>query len=283
MKGLDTISLNGKAVKIKLKDGKKIVGTLPVHSNNEELEKNYLAFLPWHKNADFKKYISGKQPPTNQGINQFLNFIKRTDIESFELMENELNGIYIENGKPVPNWLEVLVQPSSIPGHVSVKYRIPGNIKLFDLGSLQIRNAKVHLPLTLVFLSYAKEDKKTVKSVMNNLHNMGVLTWFDEKDLLPGDDWESRIEEAIEKSDYVLVFLSSTTLDKVGYKNKEIKYALDQHTLRPSGKRYIIPILIDDCKPPREFHRIQWLKMTENEWYEKLLASIGKQPNGKVI
>jgi hypothetical protein len=44
---------------------------------------------------------------------------------------------------------------------------------------------------------------------------------------------------------------------------KEIKLALEQRDLMPEGKRYIIPILIDECNVPSAFEKIQWLHMSE--------------------
>ncbi|MEX0965838.1 MAG: toll/interleukin-1 receptor domain-containing protein [Bacteroidia bacterium] len=283
MKELNSSTLNGKAVKIKLKNGSSQIGFLPIQSNNEIFEKTQIAFLPWDKSDDFYAFFKARTTVSNQDLQKYVKYINREEIDSYEIMESEISVIGIENGKPVPNWLKLQLYKKAKPGHLAAKYKIPGNSKWFELGELQIIDRQITLPLTLLFLSYAKEDKKTVKLAMNDLHDNGVLTWFDEKDLLPGDDWEAKIEEAIEKSDYVLVFLSSKTIDKVGYKNKEIKYALDQYSLRPSGKRYIIPILLDECTPPREFKGIHWLKATEENWFEKLLVSIGKYPIDKDI
>lgn len=278
MKGLDSATLKGKAVKLKMKDGKTIIGSLPIQSYNEEFEKNYIAFLPWEKFDDFQAHFKGKQKTTDQELREFLDYIKRSDIDSFEIMETEISSIYMENGKPMPNWLQLELKRGTKPGHLAVKYKIPKNSKWFDLGEIQIKNAEILLPLTLVYLIHAKEDKKSVKDVMNQLHDNGVLTWLDEKDLLPGDYWEAKIREAIEKSDYVLVFLASKTVGKIGYKNKEIKYAFEQASLRPSGKRYIIPILLDECTPPREFKEIHCVKVTDMDWFDKLLMAIKKYP-----
>jgi hypothetical protein len=276
MDGLNSLTLNGKCVKLTLKDGKRIIGFLPIQSVNDSYEHSFIAFLPYEKQNDFYAFFKDKKSLDENELKLFIQYIKRNDIETYEIMENELRNIGIENGKPIPNWLELQIKNISKPGHLNVKYKIPDNSKLFDLGDIQIKNSSLTLPLTLVFLSYAKEDKQTVKTIMNDLHNNGILTWFDERELLPGDDWEAKIEIAIEKSDYVLVFISSRTIDKIGYKNREIEYALRQYSLRPSGKRYIIPILLDDCEPPREFKKIQWLKVSEEKWFDKLLNAVGK-------
>jgi TIR domain len=72
----------------------------------------------------------------------------------------------------------------------------------------------------------------------------------------------------------VLVFLSRKSCSKIGYVQKEMKYALEQRDLRPKGYRYIIPILVEECEPPREFRRIQWSRMWEDSWYEKLKLAL---------
>ena len=68
--------------------------------------------------------------------------------------------------------------------------------------------------------------------------------------------------------------LSSNTINNDGYKNKEIHLALNHYLLKPKGKRYIIPFLLDDCKPPREFNKIHWLKYTDENWLDKLLIAV---------
>ena len=126
------------------------------------------------------------------------------------------------------------------------------------------------LPVKLAFLSHAREDANFVRDLSSRLLQDGVLAWFDEKDLLPGDDWKQKIDDAIERSDFVLVFLSSVSVAKTGYFQRELKYALDQHQLRPEGSRYIIPIIIDDCEAPRSLREIHWLRADAAEWYELL-------------
>jgi len=72
----------------------------------------------------------------------------------------------------------------------------------------------------------------------------------------------------------VLVFLSRASCSKTGYVQREIKYAFEQRDLRPDGERYIIPVLIDSCEPPRRFRDIQWLCLWEPGEYEKLKQSL---------
>ena len=271
---LNTKTVTGK-IEIKLKDGEILIGCIPCDTHIA----NHLIFLP-HKFSEeyYSKFIAG-QTYLFEDMLQYVRILERGNIESFELLEHKINDYVTENNKPIPDWFQLRFTNNDTPGYVFTEYKLPEYEKFFELGYLKIKNGIVIIPITFVFLSYAKEDKAEVINVMNKLHENGVMTWFDEKNLLPGDDWEVEIENSIEKADYVFIFLSSKTIDKVGYKNKEFNYALNQHLLRPTNKRYIIPILLDDCNPPREFKKIHWIKTSELNWFNKILLSIGKEPN----
>ena len=151
---------------------------------------------------------------------------------------------------------------------------MPGQKAFTQLENLPVIDGVIELPLKLVFFSYARVDSGVVHKLAEKIWQDSFLNWVDTKDLLPGDDWKTRIEDAIEHSDYVLVFLSETSVNKVGYVQRELKYALEQQQLRPSGTRYIIPIRINPCKHPRELRHIQWLDYWEDGAYEKLKKAL---------
>lgn len=189
-------------------------------------------------------------------------------------MEYELDTIRTAGNKEVPPGTAIGLRVGRSAGTLNVQLKLPGQESFINLGDLVIHNGAIELPVKFVFLSHVKDDRATVKAIGDRLLQDGVLTWFDEKDLLPGDDWKAKIEEGIEKSDFVIVFLSSKSCQKTGYYWKEIRLALERYEKTPEGTRYIIPLLIDQCEPPRVFRDIQWLRMWEDGWYEKLLAAI---------
>jgi len=259
-------------LKIVLKDGSNLIGSLPCDAPDDY----HIIFLPLEMAGEFNKRFKPNTFIKFDEIKGFVKVIPKALIKSYEILENTLKDLKTENNKPLPHNMDIFIEKSLLPGYVNIKYQIPNHNIKFDLGDLKIIQGSVTLPITLVFLSYAKEDKTMVEFVMKNLHDNGVTTWYDNKDLLPGDLWEEKILNGIDKADYVFVFLSSKTLNRAGYKNKELRYILDQYSLKPFGKKYIIPILLDDCNPPRELSQIQWLKISENGWMKKLLAAIGK-------
>jgi hypothetical protein len=189
-------------------------------------------------------------------------------------MPYEVHTIRAAGKKKVPNGTKLELRLGARPGTVHVSIQFPGQRRASDLGDVEIVDGVVELPVKLLFLSYAHEDQRTVEAIADQLWHDGFLTWLDKKDLLPGDDWKARIEDAIERADYVLVFLSKTSVKKVGYIQKELKYALEQQEIRPSGHRYIVPILLESCEPPRELRDIHWLNYWEEGSYEKLKAAL---------
>jgi hypothetical protein len=66
-----------------------------------------------------------------------------------------------------------------------------------------------------VFLCHASEDKALVREIAHRLRQDGFEPWLDEKQLLPGDDWEFKIRRAVRRSDVVVVCLSRRSVNKV--------------------------------------------------------------------
>ena len=125
-----------------------------------------------------------------------------------------------------------------------------------------------------VFLCHASEDKKSVRDVYRLLEESNVDPWLDEKDLLPGQDWKLEIREAVENADIILVFLSDTSVNKIGYVQKEIRYAIDAAYEQPEGSIFLIPVRLEECSLPSRLSDWQWVDLFEEHGTELLLASL---------
>ena len=90
-----------------------------------------------------------------------------------------------------------------------------------------------------IFLSYAKEDYNVAKKLHDDLSDNNIAIWFDENEILPGQHWKEEIANAINESTYFLVLLSSNSLTKRGYVQKELKTALDILDEFPISKTFI--------------------------------------------
>lgn len=163
-------------------------------------------------------------------------------------------------------------------GRVSASVALPGATGRRDLGVVPVINGEVVLPIFSIFVCHADEDSATVARISEKLWANGYVTWFDKKDLLPGDEWARAVEVAIEQSDYAIVCLSRS-LAKSGFVNREIRLILRNHENRPLGGRYIVPILLDDVEIPHELRDIQCVRYSEADWLVKIDAALrGRQP-----
>ncbi|MCP4104499.1 MAG: SUMF1/EgtB/PvdO family nonheme iron enzyme [Desulfobacteraceae bacterium] len=107
---------------------------------------------------------------------------------------------------------------------------------------------------TKVFISCANEDIDIAARLYGDLEKAGVIPWMD-KNILAGQNRKLEIRKAIQESAYFLMLLSKNSVTKTGYFQKELKIALEMFDERPDSEIFLIPALLDECKPEDE--RIQ--------------------------
>lgn len=73
-----------------------------------------------------------------------------------------------------------------------------------------------------VFLCHSKDDKAKVRELYRRLVADGFDAWLDEEKLLPGQDWDLEIPNAVRAADVVIVCLSNGSVTKAGYVQNEI-------------------------------------------------------------
>lgn len=115
---------------------------------------------------------------------------------------------------------------------------------------------------TKVFISYAREDIDYARKMFLELENASYEPWLDCESLLPGQRWESTIEQAMRESRYVLALISSRSSVKRGYVQKEIRRALDLLEQIPENDIFLIPVRLDQCEPNHSALRgVQWVDL----------------------
>jgi hypothetical protein len=131
------------------------------------------------------------------------------------------------------------------------------------------------IPSTLrVFLCHSSHDKPVVRSLYFRLRENGVYPWLDEVNILPGQDWEQEIEIGIRQSHVVLVCLSKSSIDKVGYVQKEIGSVLDLSDQQPEGTIFLIPVRLEKCEVPNRLRKFQWVDLYDRNGFERLLLAL---------
>jgi tetratricopeptide (TPR) repeat protein len=125
-----------------------------------------------------------------------------------------------------------------------------------------------------IFLCHSSGDKQAVRDLYKRLCADGFDPWLDEENLLPGQDWHQKIPEAVGMADIVLVCLSRDSINKKGYVQKEIKYALDVADEQPENTIYLIPLKLEECDIPQRLRRWHWVSLFEPKGYERLLNAL---------
>ena len=112
-----------------------------------------------------------------------------------------------------------------------------------------------------VFISYCHEDLPLAESLAARLCAAGVAAWLDKAELVLGDDWETEIKKAVLRADAFVVLLRPG-FDAIGFRQKEVRWATDALQLRPPGKGFIIPYIIEPCELPEMHDEIYGSRLT---------------------
>lgn len=101
-----------------------------------------------------------------------------------------------------------------------------------------------------VFISYCKDDAAKAGELCTALDAAGADPWLDKRKLVLGDDWQREIEQAVAAADAVVVCLRPG-FDDIGFRQKEVRWAIEALKLHPPGRGFIIPFIIEPCELPK--------------------------------
>lgn len=125
-----------------------------------------------------------------------------------------------------------------------------------------------------VFLCHASTDKPKVRELYRYLKKRGIQPWFDEEDLVGGQNWQVEIPKALATSDAIIICLTKNSVDKEGYIQKEIKFALDKALEMPDGRIFLIPVKFEECEVPFTLSSYQWVDLTVESGYSKMIKAL---------
>lgn len=128
-----------------------------------------------------------------------------------------------------------------------------------------------------VFLCHSSADKPEVRRLYDRLVADGFDAWLDDVNLLAGQDWEHEISRAVKQADVFLACLSAHSVNKRGFVQKEIKFALDAAEERPEGAIFVIPVRLDDCELPGRLARWHRVDLFSDDGYARLKAALSSQ------
>jgi hypothetical protein len=124
-----------------------------------------------------------------------------------------------------------------------------------------------------VFLCHAHADRDPVRGLYTRLTQDGVDAWLDKAKLLPGQDWELEIRKAVREADVVVVCLSKQ-FNQAGFRQKEVRLALDTAMEKPEGEIFIIPARLEECEALESLRKWHWVDLFEEDGYEMLMRAL---------
>ncbi len=129
-----------------------------------------------------------------------------------------------------------------------------------------------------VFLCHAHADRDPVRGLYARLTQDGVDAWLDKEKLLPGQDWELEIRKAVREADVVVVCLSKQ-FNQAGFRQKEVRLALDTAMEKPEGEIFIIPARLEECDNLESLRKWHWVDLFETDGYEMLMRALRVRAN----
>lgn len=127
-----------------------------------------------------------------------------------------------------------------------------------------------------IFLIYADEDKEEVSRLYSKLQENGLTPWMAYKDILPGQKWTDSIKNAIEASDIALVCITKNLVNKEGFVQKELNYALNIMEEKREGLSPVIPVRFEAIETPERLKNFQWLNIFEENGFERLVKILNE-------
>jgi formylglycine-generating enzyme required for sulfatase activity len=94
-----------------------------------------------------------------------------------------------------------------------------------------------------VFLSYSRTDETAVKELAATLRARGFEVFLDQWNLVPGEDWQTGLEQALRESCTCAVCLGS---EPGPWQNKEMRLALSQGAKQDTFR--VIPVLLSESR-----------------------------------
>lgn len=124
-----------------------------------------------------------------------------------------------------------------------------------------------------IFLCYARKDVEIIERFYKNLLDSEFIPWMDTKDILPGENWKFSIENAIRESEFFVACITSNSLNRRGFLQKEINQALRIWEEKLESDIYLIPVRFEDCKVPEILSRFQWVDLFGINGWDKLMSA----------
>lgn len=119
-------------------------------------------------------------------------------------------------------------------------------LKLLDgIQVTEMPDWSIEQTIKKIFISYSKKDIDYKDSLINHLTGLRgkIVTWND-RDILPGEEWDKNIKEELGKADIVLYLVSADSMDTGYIQQVELPMILQRCD---AGECKLVPIIVRAC------------------------------------
>ncbi|MEO8710605.1 MAG: toll/interleukin-1 receptor domain-containing protein [Parafilimonas sp.] len=120
-----------------------------------------------------------------------------------------------------------------------------------------------------IFFSYSRIDSAFAVKLALDLKKAGFDVWIDQEDIRAGSEWDLEVEKALTTCDCLLFIQSEKSVASANVLD-EVYYAVGEN-------KRVIPLVINDCKPPFRISRLQHINFIED--YDSGLAELENNLN----
>jgi hypothetical protein len=182
----------------------------------------------------------------------------------------------IRGDRVIPGNTEVVIKNLGRRDIVETWIRLPWQTAYTQV-TAPIVGTEIVLPITLALPIFAEADRSSVKSLTSQLLAEGILVWYDENELLPGDQVEATIRQEILRSDCVIVFVSKALAADVRQRRTRLKTALAERNRHSLAKPVVIPVLLDASLDEfDELKGLYYVRMSDADSYAKIKTAANR-------
>jgi hypothetical protein len=126
-----------------------------------------------------------------------------------------------------------------------------------------------------VFISYTSRDEPLATRLVAYLEKAGLDAWYQNREVLPGDNWAEKIAQGLKESNAMIVLVSADAMKSDSVRSS-ISYALGEKAF--NGR--LIPVFVGDSKysdsVPWIFNRFktftlpEFQQFAEEEQFQKI-------------
>lgn len=117
-----------------------------------------------------------------------------------------------------------------------------------------------------IFISYSSKDQQFVDQLYLQLKQSGQPVWLNTESIPKGEFWHDEMVAGLRDTDLLILVVSGDAIASKWVKE-------EWTTFLKMGKK-IVPLLHRECKAPQAIQKLEMIKTSDQNWYDKLLKAI---------